>query len=1009
MSQQHPREYVDLALAVYVEDIVRGKDVLYVGRPDGAAASRLGKAARRVDLVAPDAHARGTRRGGRVRTRRWPTEEDAGAWDVVIIADLVEAGLASDERVEEAASWLAPRGVLIASAEDPSAPGAAADALTYEGVFDLLEGAFDAVRMVGQAPFAGWSVVDFAPPGEMEVTFDGSLLEGSGEAAQRYVALCGERDVVLDPYAIIQIPAGADAAPAASVASDSSSELRERLHEQQDVLDAANLHAEELEKELDGLGSRLKAADEKLTSAKRAADAAGKSRDAATAAASKLEKELASLRAAQKKSPRQGQTNDEEFVRLETALFEAGRELTLARAEVQRRGVLVRDVVEELREARTAVAEGVLFAAPSGPTASGEVTPAELPAPAAALTIPVAAPPGFVSEDTLELPASELHGALQNQVAEAVERAVAAEAEKAALQFRLDEVEGALAVAEGGAVAELEALRRVEAALRGTVRGLNARLAEVTELYQTNEARLALLEDDSRISRDRTTELQRELAETRERLELEMARAAVVRDANDAARSPTLAPPPVSAVSASAASAPPENEAELARLRAVEAHAAEREGKLLGALMKCRDDATDVALQVREARREADSARAMLEQSISGQKLGYENRIAEVVAELDQASSQAERALIRVGELESRLQSRTHLEASLRGELSGVSLRLADREAAVRELTAAKSAPPASAEPAAVQDSAVQDSAAAHADAAGSIEAALTARAETHGESDEFPPEDGPRVVVAGREGPAEPDDEALQSAREEAEALRGETEALREEVAALREAAARFDDSPEPGSDAPNGDSEAANDAEVRARDGLVARLQSQLAEAGDKRRELEQRLQEAEGRLGNLHEEVDSARAVADVEVEEKGREVGELEQRLARSEQEHEAARATLSEVKGMLASLAKDLPEAGATASDASEVRRMRERLTQLDADAADRDVLLRSLTAQLQERDDRIRGLERMQGGEGPLGDADALAAKLLEMEERVGRLTEELAHERDARRRLETN
>src|SRR5690606_17004656 len=67
---------------------------------------------------------------------------------------------------------------------------------------------FDWVRMVGQAPFAGWSVVDYAPASaELEVTFDGSLLGGSGEEPARHVALCAAREVVLDPYAIVQVPA----------------------------------------------------------------------------------------------------------------------------------------------------------------------------------------------------------------------------------------------------------------------------------------------------------------------------------------------------------------------------------------------------------------------------------------------------------------------------------------------------------------------------------------------------------------------------------------------------------------------------------------------------------------------------------------------------------------------------------------------------------------------------------------------------------------------------------
>ncbi|MEM9866030.1 MAG: hypothetical protein AAF938_30785, partial [Myxococcota bacterium] len=57
-----------------------------------------------------------------------------------------------------------------------------------------------------------------------------------------------------------------------------------------------------------------------------------------------------------------------------------------------------------------------------------------------------------------------------------------------------------------------------------------------------------------------------------------------------------------------------------------------------------------------------------------------------------------------------------------------------------------------------------------------------------------------------------------------------------------------------------------------------------------------------------------------------------------------------------------------------------------------------DTLLRSLTAQLEERDDRIRALERKLDGATGDGSTDAL-----ELEERVERLREALSHERSAR------
>ena len=64
---------------------------------------------------------------------------------------------------------------------------------------------------------------------------------------------------------------------------------------------------------------------------------------------------------------------------------------------------------------------------------------------------------------------------------------------------------------------------------------------------------------------------------------------------------------------------------------------------------------------------------------------------------------------------------------------------------------------------------------------------------------------------------------------------------------------------------------------------------------------------------------------------------------------------------------------------------------------------DKDTLLRSLTAQLEERSDRIRALERRAAGDAPSGKGAELEEAMLELQERTSRLQEELDHERSAR------
>lgn len=952
-------ELAELTLAVYVEELATNKKVLFVGDPASPAPERLARVARSVEVVSARSRVRGTRRGGRVALRRFPTAEDAGRWDLVIVPDLAAAGLATADKVRTVARWLARGGVLVAGTPDPDGPYAHPGALAYEDLFDLLDPAFEHVRMLGQAPFAGFSVVDFAPPGDLGVTFDGSILEGAGERAQHYYALCGERDVVLDAYAVVQVPAAAMAqAREPSRARDESrdarvSELAERLREQQDALDAANLHAEETERELHRARRELEEARGELERVRSRLDAAQAEREAFEGRVRSLEAELAEAMRIER--------IDEEYAKLEEALHERGRELTELRAEVERRGTLVRDLVEELREL-----QGRAAALPS--------TEVETPA---------VAPAG---EPTLE----EAQRALRAQLDAAVERAVAAEAEKAQLAFQLDEVRGELALAERRASQELEELRRADAELRGTVRGLNARVAELAELHDLTQARLALAEDDRAAAEARNRRLLRELAEAREQLELEIARARVAESAREGG------------VSVDAD--------ELARLRAVAQAAAEREGRLLGELVKCREELAELAARREDG--EPENARAALvelEQRIEGMRAGYEARVAELVHELAELGTDAERALVQAGELRSRLATREEAEAALRGELAGLRLRLADREAAVEALHEAALATSReledlrerAAQAGALRErvAELEEEASLRAAEIDTLRATAAELLETRRHAEAL------RKRVAELEAASAEREEALGRTAAELD----EARARAAQLAASLEAARRAPATVEYARDTDVERRANRLEAMVSARDALVARLQRELADATERRMSLERRLDECATKLALTREELEAAKATAEVHRAESRREIDDLTARLERSEREHREALAGLEEARAILTELAGGLPTRRAEGERESEaVRHLRARIARLDAEAADREVLLRSLTAQLQERDDRIRALERMSStGAESQEDVVALRQRLFEMEERIARLTDELEHERAARRRAE--
>jgi predicted nucleic acid-binding Zn-ribbon protein len=579
----------ELALAVYLEELAGDRRVLYVASPDGeasaAAAARLAHVADRVDLASEQGgRGRRRRRGGRdpVHRRDLPTAEEDRRWSLIVVPDLDASGL--DPAL--LADLLSDDGVLVAALP--------ADDDAYDALYDALAPHFEEVRMVGNAAFSARALIDFEA-GAAEVVFDSSLLPPP--TPELYVAVCPLEPIDLDALAVVAVP-GPEAAPAAP-ADDG---LRE-------ALDAANLHAEELERALTEAKEETAAAKQKAAAALREADA-----EWTRVEALRRELEEAS-RVATGSAPDAQLATD--HLRLERALQEAGREVVSLQAEVDRRGILVRDLVEELREAQAT-------AAPV------PVAPAEVGAP-------------LVDE----------------ALSEATERAAEAEAARAELQFRLDEVESELAIhrgrsAEAAASEEVDELRRLEAALRGTVRGLNARLADVIELYQQSQARLVLAEDDVAARQARIEELQREVAETQDQLRMEIARGHTLE--REVGVSTTL---PGTGDGAQAAQERQRFEARVA--------------ELVGESERLRGEADAALAEVGKLRSDLEAARA--EAGVAaGEREGLAMRLADREAALAAASAPAAPAAVETGPG----QALTRVQAQLDGVRRGAVLQAAE-------------------------------------------------------------------------------------------------------------------------------------------------------------------------------------------------------------------------------------------------------------------------------------------------------------------------------------------
>jgi predicted nucleic acid-binding Zn-ribbon protein len=232
-----------MVLSAYLDPLVRGRRVAVLGDATiGLAERLLQRGARLVHAYDPEAPrvAEMLARTGTGRQHH-PTyavfDGDLGvrdgAFDTLVIPDL---SLFKDpaEILRRARRLTAAGGAAVVASPNPDAArallglGAArAPAPGYYALYDLVSLQFKHVRMIGQAPFVGYTVADFAPNGEPDVSVDTSLLDGT-EEPEWFIALAGERPVRLDPFAVIEIPFADFPAASSGVSLDALSEVEGR-------------------------------------------------------------------------------------------------------------------------------------------------------------------------------------------------------------------------------------------------------------------------------------------------------------------------------------------------------------------------------------------------------------------------------------------------------------------------------------------------------------------------------------------------------------------------------------------------------------------------------------------------------------------------------------------------------------------------------------------------------------------------------------------------------------
>ncbi|MDB4968254.1 MAG: Methyltransferase type 11, partial [Myxococcales bacterium] len=176
-----------LTTYLYVQDLLAGAHVLEVGE-EGHGDFLRGRGARSVGRAQPADV-------GQVV---------AGEFDVAFALDADPGSLR--ELVAALKRAVKPDGTIVLAVPSRDRPGARAGASYYE-LTDQLESQFASLKMIGQAPFAGATLVEYGL-GEPDPVLDGTLVP-KGERVEWYVAIGGpKRASGSRGYGVMQVPLG---------------------------------------------------------------------------------------------------------------------------------------------------------------------------------------------------------------------------------------------------------------------------------------------------------------------------------------------------------------------------------------------------------------------------------------------------------------------------------------------------------------------------------------------------------------------------------------------------------------------------------------------------------------------------------------------------------------------------------------------------------------------------------------------------------------------------------
>lgn len=400
-----------LPLIAYAEHLCKGAKVLISAEnPLPLAKAVLARGARLVHVLEPDnARRREAEARSPSRDISFGASPDAvreGLFDLALVDNL---GRSSDPTggVRALSRLVAPRGAALIAAANPEArtpllaATPATGVLDYYALYDAVAAAFAHVRMLGQVPFVGYALIDFAAEGEPEPVFDTTLLADRNEEPDYFVALGSQHKRALDGYVVVQVPS-ASVLPATAERATSHEPTeaghagtaeppRSRERELEQQLARQEAWIAELEARAEAADARADAAEaelDELREQQRAGAPSAEREHEPTASVAELERLGRRVDELSNELARQGSEND--ALRAELALKKSELDATTAKLDATKaeldatKGELEATRAEleaaknELTSARTALAEAKTeLAALTSDTAADEVAKLE--------------------------------------------------------------------------------------------------------------------------------------------------------------------------------------------------------------------------------------------------------------------------------------------------------------------------------------------------------------------------------------------------------------------------------------------------------------------------------------------------------------------------------------------------------------------------------------------------------------------------------------------------------